>query len=372
MDSEYAVQKTYDISGLIVVSEIVKDEVTQYERLQRNIVIRSSCESHRWGTRTQDHFYGSPANWPTFPAELERMRKEAAETLVKIEQGKISERVIPGVGAQIIGPTGKRINALCNTNLALTHSLLAPEIIQHLELSPSGHNFYEELSGGKVNAIPIFIGAVRFGDIEVQTSFLPSSHNGPSVLGGHFHQVALQGREERISDLLISDHLRALSSAARCKKQFVLIAGKYGEHRSRLERIKAALKSTGLAGLILDEYPDIEEQSLADKMVTFASISRFVIVDDFVPSGHIKELEICHERKFITAVMREKGRSATAMQADLTLGVEFVKAIMYDSDTDLERSVLEASAWANAAVEERSRALNRLYSSWRAPEKIIR
>ena len=372
MLSEYEVQKTYQISGLMVTSEIVKDEVTQYERLQRNVVIRSSCGSVRWGTRTQDHSYGSPADWPKFPEELERIRKEAAETLVKVELGQISERTVPGLLAQIIGPTGKQLNAFCNTSLAITPSLLAPGMIEMLQLQRSGGHFYEELPDGGVNCAPLFRATVRFADIEVETLFVPSNHNGPTILGGHFHQIALQGQEERISDLLMPDHIRALSSAARCKKQFVLITGKYGEHRGRLERIKAALKTVGLRGLILDEYPDIEEQSLADKMVTFASISRFVIVDDIAPSGHIDELGICHERKFVTAILRPRGRGATAMQADLTIDVDFMKSIAYENDTDLEGAVQKAIVWANETVEERSRRLNRLYSSWRSPEKILR
>lgn len=372
MPDEYEICTTYQISGLTVTSEIVKDEITHYERAQRNIVIRSSCESARWGRRTQDHSYGSPAEWTKFLEELERIRREAAETLVKVELGQMSEWRVPGLLVQIIGPTGKELNALCSSELAISPSLLNPGMIKMLELRATGTHWLEELPQGRINKVPIFIARVRFGEMEVETSFVPSDHNGPTILGGHFHQAALQGREERISDLLVPDHIRALSSAARCKKQFVLITGKYGEHRGRLERIKNVLKRLGFIGLILDEYPDIEEQSLAEKMVTFASIARFVIVDDVAPSGHIDELGICHERKFITAVLRLAGRGATVMQADLMTEVDFMKTIAYDSNTEIEDAVEKATAWANAAVEERSRTLNRLYSSWRSPDKIMR
>src|SRR5581483_3846411 len=102
MANEYEVCKTYQISGLTITSEIVKDEIAHYEREQRNIVIRSSCESARWGRRTHDHSYGSPAEWPKFREELERIRREAAETLVKVELGQISERKVPGLLVQII------------------------------------------------------------------------------------------------------------------------------------------------------------------------------------------------------------------------------------------------------------------------------
>lgn len=168
------------------------------------------------------------------------------------------------------------------------------------------------------------------------------------------------------------DHYRTLANAARCKKKYVLITGKYGEHRPRLERIKKALQTIDLIGLILDEYPDIEEQSLAEKMVTYASICRFVIVDDFVPSGHINELGICHERKFITSVLRCKGRAATAMQADIGAEVSFIKVFGYDRDEDVERVITEAAKWADNAVNDRAKMLNREYSNWRSPQKLMR
>jgi len=172
--------------------------------------------------------------------------------------------------------------------------------------------------------------------------------------------------------MLLPDHLRTLAGAAKCKKQYVVITGKYGHRRPRLERIKAALATYGLTGLILDEYPDIEEQSLPEKLVTYASICRFVIVDDVEPSGHIDELRLCHELKFITAVLRQRGRPATAMHAALSEEVTFLKVISYERDTQLETAVVEAAEWAAQAVDERANTLNRLYQAWRSPAKIMR
>ena len=128
----------------------------------------------------------------------------------------------------------------------------------------------------------------------------------------------------------------------------------------------------GLTGLILDEYPDIEEQFLAEKMVTYAAISRFVIVDDSFPSGHINELEICHERKFVTAVLRLGGRATTAMQSNISDEVSFIREFGYVDDEALKSAVFEAAKWANEEVEERAKTLNRKYSDWRSPKKIMR
>lgn len=167
------------------------------------------------------------------------------------------------------------------------------------------------------------------------------------------------------------DHFRTLMNAARCKKKYVLILGKYGDKRERLQLIKAALADKGLMGLILDEYPDIEEQNLTEKMVTYATICRFVVADDVAPSGHIKELEICHDLKFITAVLRERGMASTAMQADISDEVLFIKDFGYEPESDLTRVVHDAANWASETVIERSKTLNRKYSSWRSPQKLM-
>jgi hypothetical protein len=126
-----------------------------------------------------------------------------------------------------------------------------------------------------------------------------------------------------------------------------------------------------VTGLILDDLSDIEEQSLAEKMVTFASIARFIICDDLVPSGHIDELAICSERRFTTAILRVKGKPATAMQADIADDVSFMKAVEYDSDEELEVAVDQAVSWAQEIVKARSHNFNRKYT-WRSPEKILR
>lgn len=181
----------------------------------------------------------------------------------------------------------------------------------------------------------------------------------------------MSGKEFLITELLIADHFRTLANAARCKKKYVLILGNYGEKRDRLKLIKEALQKTGLIGLILDEYPDIEEQTLAEKMVTYASICRFVIADDIAPSGHIKELDICHDLKFITAVLRLKGRPATMMQADIDDDVSYIKEFDYEGEADLRQAVGQAASWADEAVIQRAQNLNRKYADWRSPAKIM-
>jgi hypothetical protein len=185
------------------------------------------------------------------------------------------------------------------------------------------------------------------------------------------HFLPTKNPEFPIIELIVQDHLRTLANAARCKKKYALILGSYGDKRDRLVRIKGALAKTGLVGLILDEYPDIEEQTLTEKMVTYAAFCRFVIVDDIAPSGHIKELDICHDLKFISAVLRMRGRPATAVQADIGDEVSFIKEFSYSDDASLEQAITDAATWASGIVKERTKNLNRKYSAWRSPTQIM-
>jgi hypothetical protein len=368
-DQEYDALKEYEIRGVKVRSEVVRDECSS-DTLTRSLVIKSSCESERWGIRTQEHSFGCGTNWPEFSKEFERTRYQAADTLVKTELGEISDKRVPFLAPEIYGPTGIRIQPLSSADLSISPTLLGMEVINLLKLVRTGGFFYQHV-GGRVNRVPLFQARIKFGAYETETSIAPSEHGVPAcILGGDFFQKALRGREEVISELIMPEHFRTLVNAARCKKKCVLIAGKYGEHRSRLESIKQALNSLNLVGLILDEFPDIEEQPLAEKMVTYASMCRFVIVDDLVPSGHINELDICHERKYVTAVLRLEGKPSTAMQANVGDEVAFIKEFAY-GENELQDAVIEAAKWGDETVNERSRALNRRYRDWRSPNRIM-
>jgi hypothetical protein len=96
-----------------------------------------------------------------------------------------------------------------------------------------------------------------------------------------------------------------------------------------------------------------------------------VIVDDIAPSGHIKELEICQDLKFISAVLRMQGRPATAMQADVADEVSFIKEFTYEDDASLDQAIIDAATRTSGAVVERAKSLNRKYSAWRSPTQLM-
>jgi len=365
--------KEYTVDGVSVRSEITRDVIVP-ESGQRAVSIVSSCPSERWGTRTQGYGCTFPPNHSEFAVDLELARLRAAEMLLKVERGELPEGGLRVLGIEVFPPQGNGIRMIAGVNLATPATLLGPEILEspRFGFTRLGKYTLQNLDGSMAEA-PLYGVRIKYGSYDIETYAVVSYHGSPAcILGGDFFQKILRGKEYLIQELVADEHQRLLATAARCKKRYVLLAGSYGSHRGRLDGIKSALRSIGLVGLVLDEYPDIEEQSLAEKMVTYAAVSRFVIVDDFVPSGHIDELAICHERKFITAVLRLGGRATTAMQADLADDVTFIKEFAYAGDDELEVTALQAANWANGAVAERAKSLNRRYSAWRSPEKIVR
>jgi hypothetical protein len=77
------------------------------------------------------------------------------------------------------------------------------------------------------------------------------------------------------------------------------------------------------------------------------------------------------ERKFVTAILRQQGAASTAMQDDITEEVNFIRGFDYDSDVDIENTVIGAAQWADEFVKKRAMRLNRRYSRWRGPNKVL-
>jgi hypothetical protein len=265
----------------------------------------------------------------------------------------------------------KRFNLLASVDLSISATRLWPWTIEALGLTLANGSHLERSTEGNWNAVPLFLGKIIFDEYEIETTVLPTEMEMPCILGGDFFQRALAQKPYLLNELLSRDHLRTLANIARCKKKYVLIIGKYGEDRPRLERIRYVLKDFGLIGVLVDDLPDIEEQSLAEKMVTFASIARFVICDDSTASGHINELDICSERRFTTAILRPKGRGATVMQADIADDVWFMRVIDYDGPDDFEAAVRRSVSWALGTVLLRSYNFNRRYQ-WRSGQNVLR
>jgi predicted aspartyl protease len=178
--------------------------------------------------------------------------------------------------------------------------------------------------------------------------------------------------QKTMTELLIpqifSESIGILQSISNIKEHCVLILGQDTTEIERLKSIKRRLASDGYIGIIVKEITDIEIQSVEEKVNMLASLCRFVICDNTVASGHIDELKICANNRFVTAILQEHGRGATWMQSDYCVDYSFMKTFYYPSSKELEVVVDTAVEWAERKIKERRSKFNAIYG-WRKQEK---
>lgn len=150
------------------------------------------------------------------------------------------------------------------------------------------------------------------------------------------------------------------------KDKMVLVLGKdTGASLHRLRHIASRLKGLGYDPVLLKDFRDVPMQSSEEKLVTFAMLARFVVLEDSEPAGQIDELSILARNRIITAVLRERGKGGTFMQIDYEQDFgAFVRVWEYDSQ-ELNRTVANLTRWAEATVKKREAIYDKLYP-WRS------
>jgi hypothetical protein len=133
---------------------------------------------------------------------------------------------------------------------------------------------------------------------------------------------------------------------AHYKEQTVLVLGSYSlAGMARLRRIKGKVAELGYEPVLISDVPDQEAQTLLQKVVMVGSLSRFVIVDDAEPSGHLTELVLCKANDWLTVVMRPNNVPSSAMSAAAAVLSNVILEVAYDPMT-LEDVLPSALEWA--------------------------
>ena len=127
----------------------------------------------------------------------------------------------------------------------------------------------------------------------------------------------------------------------------VLILGKdTGEGLELLKRIQAHLDSLGFYTYIIKEQPDIIGESVMQKVLRFGLSSRFVIIENSEPTGHLYEFP--HITKFAelnSIVLQRQGQGSTWMFEDLYHKINNIKKFEYTAD-NFEEQINAGIAWA--------------------------
>jgi hypothetical protein len=132
----------------------------------------------------------------------------------------------------------------------------------------------------------------------------------------------------------------------------VLVLGKdTGPSLGLLKRIAARLEDLGYFTYIIKEQPDKAGEGVIQKVMRYALVSKFVVVDNTEPSGHLYEIpHVGKMAECVTAVLQEEGKGATWMFEDGYAKHPHWHKIEYEVD-QLEAAVDAAAAWAEEFVQ---------------------
>ncbi len=127
----------------------------------------------------------------------------------------------------------------------------------------------------------------------------------------------------------------------------VLILGKDTEEGLiLLKRIQSYLEDAGFYTYIIKEQPDKEGESIIQKVLRFGLSSRFVIIENTRPSGHLYEMPHVTKLAELTCIiLQEEGKGATYMFEDLYHRLNNIKKFEYQLDT-LEHTIEIGIGWA--------------------------
>ncbi|MGD0624679.1 MAG: hypothetical protein ABSB32_08165 [Thermodesulfobacteriota bacterium] len=148
------------------------------------------------------------------------------------------------------------------------------------------------------------------------------------------------------------------------REKTVLVLGSYSDAgKERLATIVRILEELGYEPILIKDVPDFEHYDLSQKVTAIGTISRFVVIDDSEPSGHLAEIEICRNNRWVTVLLRAGGHGASWM----TAGASFSSKVILEKDyelADARRAISESVQWAEAKLEEMKAKLNLIYP-WR-------
>jgi hypothetical protein len=87
------------------------------------------------------------------------------------------------------------------------------------------------------------------------------------------------------------------------------------------------LKEFGYIPILIKQQEEIETIFNEEKMLGYAAIARFIIIEKSEPAGQIDEAHICAINRFVTVWLSEEGKGDTWMQADYDYSFSHVHVI---------------------------------------------
>lgn len=335
--------RVYEVHGMEVTSDVVAVTAGRQTDGQEFRAIRVRSSHGENSTENVATCYVRPdISYDYFQTSLESSRVWFADQFAQEQLGIAPPKPHYWLVA-VSNPEdpSKRVQGLAVCDLAVSQTIIMKDFCEPLGLKVANDRCQALLRVlGKR-----FIADVRVDDIPIL-----------AVIGRDLVERAISedaNQESLLESLFLDSAVRAYTARRTAKAKTVLILGSYGDEGiRRLRFIEGHLFKGGYDPVLVADYPSAPE-SLEAKVLSFITVSRFVLYEATFPSGGIDEFAICKNTDAITAVLHEKGRMATAMQTHYAFEHSFIKFFPYEKDT-FAGVLLEAAKWAETVVASRT------------------
>lgn len=133
----------------------------------------------------------------------------------------------------------------------------------------------------------------------------------------------------------------------------VLILGKdTGDSLKKLLKIKSFVEELGYYVYIIKEQPDKLGESIIQKVLRYALSSKFIIIENSEPSGHLYEIpHITKMAESVSIILQAKNQGATWMFEDAYFKHNHWKKFNY-TDSTLEKVLKDSIHWAEDFIKK--------------------
>lgn len=185
-------------------------------------------------------------------------------------------------------------------------------------------------------------------------------------LGFVIREETFKNSTQQIYNLLSNEEKMPIDDwVASCKSKVVLILGKDSpeEYLKYLEDVASKVESRGYQPLLIKKQPEVETITNEEKMLAYASLARFIIIEKSEAAGQIDEAKICAFNRLPSIWIQKEGTGDTWMQGDYEVDFKSIKTFKYD-DSSLEKCLDQGIDWVEGYLKEKANQLNTLYP-WR-------
>ena len=147
------------------------------------------------------------------------------------------------------------------------------------------------------------------------------------------------------------------------KEKSVIVLGKYGLLEKDLINARDYLRSKNYEAYLLKELPEMPMMSVEEKLRLWACASRFCVMIDREPSGHIAEHEWMKSQRTILAFIRQRGKESTSMIGDESI-VDYNFLNLFEFENSPLEVLNSVILWAEDIIKQRTQGYEREYP-WR-------